>query len=226
VWAPAILISGLLLVSPSRPRTGGRTTSFRRRDLVGDARFWALFAGMLFGTLPYLVVMGSVKPLGTAFGLGAAAAAAVPVLAAGNACGRIAWGWGVDRLGPRQSMLAAQTGMLLAVLALMAAGRVHVLAFLGAGFGIGFCYGSNFAIYPATVARQYGAHVLGSVYPFVMAAQALSSLGPTANGMLVDRFSSYLPGLGLAAGLSVVALAVTVCLWRALGVVAPPARAG
>lgn len=217
VWAPVILATGLLLVSPQGRNPALRASTFNRRDLWVDIRFWTLFAGMLFGTLPYLVVMGSVKPLGTAFGIGTAAAAAtISVVAGGNTLGRIAWGMLVDRLGPRRAMLAAQCGMLVSVLCLILTGRAHAVAFLVAAFGVGFCYGSNFSIYPATVSRLYGAHVIGSVYPFVMAAQGISSFGPTLNGMLFDYTGSYLPGLSLAAVLAAAGIFLTLRLSRTM----------
>lgn len=227
LWTPVILVAGLLLFTPQASRAALRVADFRRRDLASDGRFWALFAGMLFGTLPYLVVMGSVKPLSTSFGIGSAVAAmAISVVAAGNASGRIAWGFFVDRLGPRRAMLAAQSGMLGSILVLIFAGPAHTAAFLVATFGVGFCYGSNFSIYPATVSRLYGSHVLGSVYPFVMAAQAISSFGPTVNGALFDHTGSYLPGLAVTAVLAAAGIGLTLKLSRAMAPTTPQPGSG
>ena len=200
-YAPVILVTGLCLSTP--PQAEGEpgvaeANAFRRRALLRDPRFWALFAGMLCGTLPYLVVMGSVKEMAVAFSLGKAALYCIGVMAAGNAAGRIFWGFTTDRIGTRRSMLSALTLLAGLVLALMLFGWMHPAVFLVAGFGIGFCYGSNFAIYPSAVSHLYGTHVLGTVYPLIMVAQGASSFFPSLNGLLVDVSGSYLPGLGIA----------------------------
>jgi OFA family oxalate/formate antiporter-like MFS transporter len=215
VWPPVVLVTGLLLSLPAGHPVQRSEGAFQRRSLLGDRRFWALFAGMFFGTLPYLVVMGAVKPLGAAFAIGPAAAAmAISTVALGNAVGRITWGQAVDRLGPRTAMIAAPSLMFAGVLTLILAGRLHAGLFLGSVSLIGFCYGSNFAIYPSTVVRLYGVGVFGSVYPFIMAAQGFSSLAPTFNGMLHDRTGSYIPGLVMAALLGAVGILTVTLLMR------------
>jgi OFA family oxalate/formate antiporter-like MFS transporter len=188
--------------------------AFRRRSLLVDRRFWTLFVGMFCGTLPFLTVMGSVKQIGEAFNIGAAAVAAVSAMAVGNACGRVFWGQFIDRLGARRSMLSAQSVMLAAMLCLILLGWRHPVLFLAAACVVGFCYGSNFAIYPAATAKLYGTHVLGSVYPLIMAAQGISSFAPSVNGMLYDRTGSYFPGLTLAALIAALGLIASTILSR------------
>ena len=197
-YAPAILLTGMMLALPAGRPGHAKVARFRRRTLLRDQRFWALFAGMFTGTLPFLVVMGNAKPLALDFGLEALAAVAISVLAIGNASGRIFWGLAIDRIGPRRSMLAAQALVIASMAILILLGRVAPALFFISLFGVGFCYGSNFAIYPATVTRLYGVQFLGSVYPFIMAAQAISSFGSTANGLLKDAVGSSYPGLLLA----------------------------
>jgi len=219
-YAPAVLLTGLALVRPAGQEGHAEVARFRRRELVGDRRFWSLWAGMFTGTFPFLLVMGNAKPLAVERGLsGAAAAVAISVLAAGNACGRVFWGLVLDRVGPRRSMLAAQTVMIGSVAALLAQNQLGSAVFFVSLFGIGFCYGSNFAIYPATVSRLYGAHVLGSVYPFIIASQAFSSFGASANGLLRDATGSSMPGLLLALVAAVLGSAVCIVLSRSLSTV-------
>ena len=216
-YAPVILLAGMMFALPKGLPGHAEVRNFRRRDLVSDRRFWTLFVGMFTGTLPFLVVMGNAKPLALDFGLrGAAAAVAITVLATGNALGRIFWGIAIDRIGPRRSMLSAQAMVIAAMAVLILAGsRTHV-AFFGSLFAVGFCYGSNFAIYPATVTRLYGAHVLGSVYPLIMVAQAISSFGPTVNGLFKDATGSNTPGLVFALILAVAGSITCVVLSRSI----------
>ncbi len=212
VYTPVILALALCLVNPpARPGEAGadEAEAFDRRRLLRDRRFWALAVGMLAGTLPFLTIMGTVKSMALAFGVGAAAAIGVGVMAAGNAVGRIAWGHATDRFGIRRSLVGALALLTTLVLALVVAGQRHPAVFLVAACGVGFCYGSNFAIYPAAVARLYGPHVLGTVYPLVMAAQGISSFAPSLNGHLVDVTKSYVPGLLIA--LAVAAAGLVAC---------------
>ena len=217
VYAPAVLVTGMVLVLPPGQPTHHDVTTFRRRSLLRDRRFWTLFAGMFVGTLPFLIIMGNAKPLALDFGLAPAVAAiAITVLAVGNAVGRIFWGFVIDRIGPRRSMLTAQMIVIVSIIALIALGSLSPITFFVSVFGVGFCYGSNFAIYPATVTKLYGAHVLGSVYPFIMGAQAISSFGPGLNGFLKDTTGSNYPGLVFALIVAVVGCLACVVLSRAL----------
>ena len=217
-YAPVILLAGMMLALPPGQRDRERVTVFRRCDLLHDRRFWMLFAGMLTGTFPFLVVMGNAKPLALDFGLAPAKAAiAITVLALSNAAGRICWGLALDRIGPQRAMAAAQGMMIVSVTVLISLGSGTPTAFFIALFGVGFCYGSNFAVYPATVTKLYGAHVLGSVYPLVMAAQAISSFGPAANGFLKDATGSNYPGLFLALAVAVIGSITCLILRRSPG---------
>lgn len=214
VYTPIILFTGLCLsVPPGKPGEPGvaEAAAFRRRHLRHDRRFWALFLGMLCGTLPFLVVMGSAKEMARAFGIGEAALFCIGVMAAGNAIGRVFWGVTTDRLGSRHSMFLALSLLSALVLVLAFFGRLHPAVFLAAAAGIGFCYGSNFAIYPSAVSHLYGTHVLGTVYPLIMFAQGISSFATSLNGKLVDVTGSYLPGLMVSLG---VAAAGIVACWR------------
>jgi len=217
VYAPAILLTGMTLATPPGRIRLVDVAEFRRRLLLRDRRFWTLFVGMFTGTLPFLVVMGNAKPLALDFGLEhGLAATAIATLAIGNALGRIFWGVFVDRTGPRRSMHSAQAVMIVSLTLLIGLGRLTPAVFLASVFGVGFCYGSNFAIYPATVTRLYGVHVIGSVYPFIMAAQAISSFGPAVNGLLKDATGSGYPGLFFALSLAMCGSAVSIFLSRSV----------
>jgi len=215
-YTPAIFITGMSLGLPQGQPGRAELDGFNRRALVRDKRFWTLFVGMFTGTLPYLVVMGNAKPLAKDFGLGEAAALAITVIAIGNACGRIFWGYFIDKLGPRKSMIGAQWVVIVSSALMILLGSRHPWFFFASGFGIAFCYGSNFAIYPATVTRLYGAHVLGSVYPFIMAAQAISSFAPTINGYLKDLTHSNYPGLIFAFSMAVIGNITCIILSRSI----------
>jgi len=196
-YGPVLLLAGMLLFTP--PDAGEeQTVTFRRRDLLHDARFWKLFAAMFCGTLPGLMISGSLKPLGLWFGLGAGAAAAISTFAVGSALGRVAWGWVHDRLGGRRATLCA-LGAIAGSVAVLAGAGATVPTFVTAALLAGFCYGSSFALYPAQVAEVYGARVVGTVYAVVMLAHGLAAeVGPGTAGWLFDVTGSWFPGLALS----------------------------
>ena len=211
--AGRVFWGALLLVTPAVPAARRARARFRVRALLADPRFWPLFVGMLCGTLPYLVLIGNIRPIAAAWQVGAAVGLAIPALALGNAAGRVFWGAVVDRAGTRATVRAAQITAVVAVaLVPFTGGRAWL--FLPALAGVGFCYGSNFAIYPATIARVYGVEWLGSVYPWIMLAQGVSSFGPTIAGFLNDRTGRLTCGMALAAAVAVIGLVSGILLGR------------
>lgn len=211
-YTPAIFLCAMALATP--PADGRPATHFPLRMLAGDRRFWMLFVGMLCGTAPYLMVMGNVERIGDWFGLGTVVAAmGVAATAAGNATGRIFWGHTTDRLGHRRAMLAAQSLAVATLAALILAGA-YWPAFVVSVVVVGFCYGSNFAIYPASIAKFYGDGRMGSIYPLVMAAQGIASFGPPIGGLLFDWTGSYLPALAMVGFVAVGGLVTTAILGR------------
>ena len=216
-YGPVVLLAGMMLARPAGQPAYEEVARFRRRTLPRDVRFWTLFVGMFTGAFPYLVVMGNAKPLALDFGLGdSLAALAIGVIAIANASSRVFWGLTVDRVGPRRAMLTSQALAVAALIVLLTAGRHWPAAFVLSIMGIGFCYGSNLAIYPATITGIYGVHVLGSIYPFIIAAQGIASLGTTTNGFLKDATGSNIPGLLLALSVAVAGGGACVFLTRSL----------
>jgi cyanate permease len=103
------------------------------------------------------------------------------------------------------------------LLVLMARESQGAGLFYASVIGLGFCYGSNFAIYPAAVARIYGPHLVASIYPLIMVAQGLGGFAAMLNGYLRDATGSYVAGIALAAGLTVLGMLCTGRLSRSLG---------
>jgi OFA family oxalate/formate antiporter-like MFS transporter len=179
---------------------------------VADRRFWPLAAGMFFATLPGLMVISKIKAIGVSFGVGAAAAGGVAVLAAGNALGRIVWGLLYDRLGPRRSVVLSTSFVALSMVGLALAGH-SAPAFLAAVALVGFVYGGCFGIYAPQVAEIYGSALMGTVYAVVMSFHGIAAMvGPPLCGMIADETDRYTPALWAAAGVAAVGLLVYVLL--------------
>ncbi|MBN2467072.1 MAG: MFS transporter [Deltaproteobacteria bacterium] len=206
LYGPIVLISGTCLFLPGL-QTGNKVIEFRRRVLLSDRRFWQLCMGMFFGTMPGIMINGSLMHMGLSFGFTAGVAtAAISFFAIGNASGRIVCGFLHDRLGGSRSIKL--------VLSLVAVSTIGVLlgrdcgpGFIGAAWLVGFSYGSNFALYPAQVAELYGTEVMGTVYALVILVHGLGAqLGPGLGGLSFDMTGSYLPAVVGAFAATVIGL--------------------
>ncbi len=206
IYGSIIISAGLLLFLPAHA-SSLRALPFRRRVLLRDRRFWALCVGLGCATLPGVMVIGNLKPIGLSFGLSSAmAAAGVGALALGNALGRILWGLLHDRLGARRSVIVLLCSSGASVLCLMVAGH-NAAGFLVMAGLVGMCYGGNFAVYPAAVAGLYGSHVLGTVYSLVIVSHGIGAqVGPSLCGLSLDLTGSFAPALYLAVGATVAGL--------------------
>ncbi len=166
--------------------------------LTRDLFFWGLALGMFAGTFAGLLVIGNLKPMILWAGVSSSfATSAISAFAAGNAIGRISWGWVTDKTG------ANAIPMSLAFLAVMvllswtfmatATGAIALSALLGAGFG------ACFVVYAAQTASHYGADHLAAIYPLVFLFYGVSGLvGPWLGGLIYDKTESYSGGLLLS----------------------------
>jgi OFA family oxalate/formate antiporter-like MFS transporter len=166
---------------------------------------------MFCGTLPGLMIIGSLKELATSRGI-ALAAITISALAAGNAAGRIIWGFICDRLrGGRAVYLSL--GMIAGSVAMIMASGSHAAAFLAAAVLVGFCYGGNFAVYPARVAEVYGVQDLGTIYPLILFAHGLAAgVGPLVGGFSRDWFGVYEPALAIVLAVALLGLGLALVL--------------
>jgi OFA family oxalate/formate antiporter-like MFS transporter len=156
-----------------------------------------------------------------AFALGAGfsardAALSVGVLSVGNGCGRIASGWMSDHIGRVRtlSLVMGATALLL----FLAPGVSTVPLLFAAVFLIGYCYGSQLAVFPSTTADFFGMRNLGNNYGLLLTAWGVAGIiGPMAGGWIFDATRSYAAAFRIAALLAVAAAAVVAT------VKAPPA---
>lgn len=132
----------------------------------------------------------------------------VAVLAVGNAGGRVVAGVVSDRIGGVRTMLGVFTlqAVLMGVLAV--AGTPMTLVPIAAL--IGFCYGANLALFPATTAEYFGTAHLGVNYGLVFTAWGVGGVfGSMTAGTIVDSTGSYAVAYAIAAVLCVFAAAMT-----------------
>lgn len=153
--------------------------------------FWVLASGIFCGTFAGLLVVGNLKPIGISGGLSASlAASAIGFFAAGNAVGRLLWGWVYDRVGYRALPLSLL--FLALTVSLLLAWRDSALHFWLASWLCGIGFGACFVLYAAHVAAFYGIPGLRRVFPLLFLFYGFSGItGPTFGGALFDMTGSY-----------------------------------
>lgn len=214
VYGPMIMLMGLLLSNPPGVRTD-QTVDFRRRTLLSDRRFWAMFLAMFAGTLPGLVVNGNLRPIGQAFGFSEMIALqAITMFAIGSATGRVLGGYAQDLFGGRRALILALGLIGLSILSLIGAG-LSGHGWLPAALFVGFCYGGGFGVYPAQIVDLYGPRVLGTIYALVMLGHGLAGqVGPFLAGLSKDHTGSFVPGLIGVCAIALIGLAAFAWLTR------------
>ena len=211
--------SALLLREP--PRQGAardaRKAGIRVEIPAGvltSRNFLLLCLGMFCGTFAGLLVVGNLKPLALAQGLGnATATLAISVFALGNAMGRIGWGQVHDRLGTRPTVFLSQAflGLSLLLFLLPPASGLVFAAVLLTGIGFGGC----FVVYASSVVELFGICLFPRLYPLCFLWYGLAALvGPPLGGMMADAAGSYGASIVLSAVLVLTTAPLTWALFR------------
>lgn len=196
-YGSLILAGALFLDVPQKTVAAVQAKSYT--GILRNRTFWLLFAGMFCGTFSGLLVIGNLKPIGLTLGINSLyATTAISAFAVGNALGRVAWGWGLDRAG--KIVIPLSLGVLAAaVIALAAVSGINA-GFILVAFCVGFGFGGCFVLYAAHLGDVYGTEAVGSIYPLVFLAYGISGvIGPTVGGLLFENTGSYLSSIILAA---------------------------
>lgn len=132
----------------------------------------------------------------------------VAVLAIGNAAGRVVAGMVSDRLGGIRTML----GVFVLQAAMMGALAFSnaAVALVPVAAAVGFCYGANLSLFPATTTGFFGTKHLGVNYGLVFTAWGVGGVfGSMTAGSIVDSTGGYAAAYGVAAVLCLIAAALT-----------------
>lgn len=163
------------------------------REMIQRRQFWMLWTMFVSGAIAGLLVIGILKPYGLHSGLSPAAAAnAVGILALFNGAGRIVWGMASDRMGRQNAMILMflLQGMMMFMLIEM--GSTELTLSIAAAW-VGFNFGGNLALFPATTADFFGTRNVGMNYALLFTAYGVAGImGPILAGSVFDMTGSYL----------------------------------
>ena len=193
---------------PTGPGTSRSGREFLPAEMVRTGVFYRMWVAYAFGTAAGLMVIGHLAAFAQGAGFSARdAAISVGVLSVGNGCGRIASGWMSDHFGRARTLalVMAATALLL----LLAPGIDTLSLLFPSVFLIGYCYGSQLAVFPSTTADFFGVRNLGNNYGLLLTAWGTAGIiGPMAGGWVFDATRSYAAAFRIAALLAVVACVV------------------
>ncbi len=132
----------------------------------------------------------------------------VAVLAVGNAAGRVIAGMTSDRIGGTRTMLVVFV-LQAVMMGVLSFARTPGMLVPVAAF-VGFCYGANLALFPSTTQGYFGTKNYGVNYGLVFTAWGMGGVfGSMTAGSIVDSTGGYGIAYAVAAGLCIIAAALT-----------------
>lgn len=174
-------------------------------DMMRTGTFLRMWPAYALGTTAGLMVIGHLAAFAQGAGFSRPdAAIAVGILSVGNGCGRIGSGWLSDHIG-RTRTLSLVMGVTAVLLLLESGVSTRWFLFVSV-FLIGYCYGSQLAVFPSATADFFGVRNLGNNYGVVVTAWGTAGIiGPMLGGWIYDAAKSYESAFRIAALLALLA---------------------
>lgn len=182
-------------------------------------QFYVMWIMFMAGALAGLMVIGNVKNFAISddgftsskaadYGI-IAASICLPIL---NGTGRIVWGVISDRIG-RKNTFGLMFALQALSMSLFFLTPGSPLAFFVVASAIGFNFGGNFALFPATTADFFGNKTVGVNYGIVFTSYAAGGIaGPLLAGVVQDNGWSFTWAFLPAAVLCLIAVGLSILL--------------
>jgi OFA family oxalate/formate antiporter-like MFS transporter len=166
------------------------------------AGFKRLFLGLFLGTFAGLLVVGSLRILGSQYNINDhVLVLGITVFSLTNFLGRLVWGWLSDHWGAVLCIFLALLMQSLSILSFNLA--LSDFSYLFFSALTGFSFGGNFVLFAKETAQLYGVANLGKVYPYVFMGYAIAGIaGPVSGGLLYDIAGTYFYSIILASAMS------------------------
>jgi OFA family oxalate/formate antiporter-like MFS transporter len=197
---------------PAAKASAGRIAPSRHQytpsEVLRTPAFYLLWLGFGLGSTAGLMVISQLIPFARNQGIASATIATMGLVigALGNVFGRIVAGGISDVMGRLNTLRVVLAISSVAMPALYWVGT-HVAGLYALIFIVYFCYGTQAAVNPATIADFWGTRHAGTNYGLVFTAWGFAGiLGPVIGGVLFDKYKNYGAAFYTAAALAVVAL--------------------
>ncbi len=201
-----IIYGSLIIALASLVKSPNNNTSIIRVDvvqLIKNKIFTKLLLGIFLGTFAGLLVVGSLKTIGSASKIEThILIMGVSVFAVANFAGRVIWGYLSDLIGGDRCIAIALSIQALTIF-LMGYLTLTPLLYIILSVGIGVSFGANFVLFAKETSHHFGIENLSKIYPYIFLGYALAGiLGPLTGGILYDVFQNHLWGFSVAAVMS------------------------
>lgn len=206
---PAGYVPAGMPAAPAAAAAAAKKHDYDWHEMIKTPQFYLLWIMFAFASFAGLMIIGHMAKIAAeqlpSANLGFIL---VAVLAVGNAGGRVIAGMVSDKLGRTRTMLLVFLSQAI-VMALLSKADTALLLIFGA-LAVGFNYGSNLSLFPATTADYFGTKNLGVNYGLVFTAWGVGGVfGSMVAGQIVDATGSYNMAYTVAAVLCVAAGAIS-----------------
>ncbi len=170
---------------------------------IGTNIFKKLFLGIFLGTFAGLLIIGSLRMIGSQFDItNHILIIGVALFAIANFLGRLIWGFFSDHLGASLSVFLALFFQSAAIISLIIF-PINDISYLIISILIGFGFGGNFVLFAKETAQVFGVKNLGRIYPYVFIGYSIAGItGPISGGLLYDYSGSFSYAIILASFMS------------------------
>jgi len=153
--------------TPSVSKSGSKQHDFTPTEALKTPQFYAITVVLMFACMAGLMMIAFGKSIASYQPeLKDIAVAGVMAVTLFNSFGRLFWGWVLDKLGRRNTILILL--VCTAVLVLLVKLVVTSVLFFVLVAAIGFLYGGYLGTFPALTADYFGAKHVGTVYGMVL----------------------------------------------------------
>ena len=178
------------------------------QEMLRDLDFYKLWIILGFASSAGLMIIGHISIIAeiqigwqTGFVL-------VILLSIFNTLGRLAGGFISDKIG-RVNLMRLALFFQLINMFMFSSYSTKISLSIGVALA-GLCYGSNFSVFPATVADLYGMKNFGINYGLMFTGWALGGIiGPMVAANIFDKIGSYSSAYGTASILLMISLLIT-----------------
>lgn len=216
ILLPIGIVYGIILflasLVQSYPDAAAQDTGKHKHPIhamFASKTFWVMAISMFLATAGGLIVIGKVTGIAHDYGLAQYGTLALSLLAAGNAGGRLLWGFLADIL-KKKTILLSFLVMIVGFVLLMFSNGNPVL-FLAGVLLTGLQFGASLVVFAAFTEKHFGDGAISRVYPFIFSFYGMAALvGPFAGGLAYDAFQSFTILLSIMTVLAVLGFALQI----------------